>query len=103
MDWNRTGARPIASRWSRPISACGAVEAMSPLLLRQRAVWFTNQDREVDEIGGVTRIGIGGPLHETDAASIRVVSAVVGVLDKGLAHEVGGKQRDAARAAVLER
>src|SRR5713101_3570148 len=76
----------------------------SPLRARKQAVgvpvvhqsrlplFVSNQDREVDQVGRVARIGVGGPLQEAHAAPVGVVASVIGVLDKRFSDDVWDEQ-----------
>jgi len=75
---------------------------MTVVLDAEVALAITNQDREVDKVGRVAWVRIGRPLQEADATLVGVVSTVVGVLDKCLAHEVGREKGGPTRAAMVE-
>ena len=64
--------------------------------------WVPNQNREVNEIRGVARIRVSDPLQETHAPLVRVISSMVGVGDKSLAHLIWDDHRHTTRSQVLE-
>src|SRR2546425_903044 len=79
--------------------ACSRKQTLDVAIVHYAGLAFlvAQQDRKVNQIRVVGRVGIEDPLQQAQSPGSSMISAC----DKGLAHVVRNDERDATRAAVL--
>src|SRR5579859_6159391 len=93
---NDGGLQSHIAHQAQPSSSRKQTQLVAIMDHARIASLVAQQNREVDEIGGVGRVGIEHPLKKTQSAARRIVSSLVGPRDERLAHEVGDEERDAS-------
>src|SRR6266478_1081192 len=68
---------------SPPLGPREKAVVMSIVLDPHASVSIANENRKVDEVAGIARVGVGGPLQKAHAAALGVVAALSDILDKG--------------------
>jgi len=87
---------------AKPVMATEHAEYM-PVVFTAYIPAFSQEVGEVDDIGGIGRVGVPGPLKVTHTPFLRVVPTVTCSGVKGLAGAVGGKQGHTTGTAVYKR
>ena len=99
LEWDGSYPEAGFGNPAKPVLATEHAEYM-PVVLTADIPILSQEIGEVDDIGGIGRVGVPGPLKVAHTPFLRVVSTVTCRRAKGLAGAVGGKQGYPTRAAV---